>query len=101
MESTARNKKIVNNSIKKADKGEATVINDKQKYLNEAEKQQQDKEVYKRLHEDTTNTINKEINIFLQEAEDDGIICIDIKKSLIKDYPREPIMYLVLKSTRM
>lgn len=54
-------------------------------------------EVYKKLHKDPIIMTKREIDIFLQEAEDGEIISTEIKNALIKDYPRVPIKYGVPK----
>lgn len=50
-----------------------------------------------KLSEDPTSTIKKKVDMFLQEAEREGIITPNVKETLTNDFPRTPIFYLVPK----
>lgn len=82
---------------KKAHKGGATIIKNKSMYMAEALTQLADQAVYKRLNEDPTQMYKKEIASTIEEAYELNIISHEIKKALINDYPRTPILYLVPK----
>lgn len=77
----------------KADKGGGTVIMNREDYIKETEDQLKDEKVYKRLTQDPTKEIKREIDVILQEALEQG----DIKRALDNDYLSVPTLYLVLK----
>lgn len=83
--------------VKKADKGEAMVIIDRTKYLEEAEKQLANQNVYKRLTSDPTTEYKQIIDGIVLEAYNDGLICNEVKTALINDQPRTPMLYIACK----
>lgn len=76
--------------LKKANKGGATVLMDKQQYMDEAIKQLADETVYKKLKNDPTNQFKKEIDSFLQEAYEEVIITSEEKLALTSKNPQSP-----------
>lgn len=66
-------------------------------YIGEAENQLTDVTVYQKLNSGPIIQFKKEIDQFIEEAYDVGLIDSDIKKVLIKENPRTPILYLVPK----
>lgn len=83
--------------LKKADKGGSIVVMDATMYMNEAVKQLSDEIVYRRLTDDPTIKFKKETDEVIEEAFTMGVISADVKKTLIKEDPRVPILYLVPK----
>ena len=60
--------------IKQADKGSAVVVIDREKYIDEAMRQLNDREVYIPLHSDPTAAMTKKINVRINKLRDDGYI---------------------------
>lgn len=85
-------------TLKKADKGGgAIVVMDSTLYIDEAKKQLLDEKVYLCLNSDPTIQYKKEIDDIIEEACSLDLITIEIKKALINDHPRVPILNLVPK----
>lgn len=84
--------------VKKADKGGgATVVMDRQRYVEEAQGQLNDDKVYRKLTHDPTFEIKKLIDETLDVACDSGIIPPEIKSALKNDNPIVPLLYMVPK----
>ena len=60
--------------IKHADKGSAVVVIDREKNINEAMRQLNDRDVYIPLHKDPTAAMIKKINVRIDKLRDDGYI---------------------------
>lgn len=66
---------------KKADKGGGTILINWDDYIREAEKQLEDRTVYKKLMYDPTEEIKREIDMLLQEAVEQGTLYWTTKSS--------------------
>ncbi|CAJ0944087.1 unnamed protein product [Ranitomeya imitator] len=83
--------------IKKADKGGATVIMDKEDYLSEIKRQLADPEVYERLPHDPKFEIARDIKMVLEKAKDKSIIDQDLYEFLTIKFPIAPVIYVLPK----
>ncbi|CAJ0966647.1 unnamed protein product [Ranitomeya imitator] len=83
--------------IKKADKGGATVVLDREEYLNEINRQLADPEVYERLLHDPKFDIAREIKVILEDAKEKLIIDQDLFDFLTIQFPITPVIYILPK----
>ncbi|CAJ0936692.1 unnamed protein product [Ranitomeya imitator] len=83
--------------IKKADKGGATVVMDREDYLNEIRRQLADPEVYERLPQDPKFEIARDIKMVLEKAKDKFIIDQDLYDFLTVKFPITPVIYILPK----
>ncbi|CAJ0966994.1 unnamed protein product [Ranitomeya imitator] len=83
--------------IKKADKGGATVVLDREEYLNENNRQLADPEVYERLSYDPKFDIAREIKVILEDAKEKLIIDQDLFDFLTIKFPITPEIYILPK----
>jgi hypothetical protein len=88
------NREIV---IKPADKGGAVVIWGAKEYKMEADRQLADKNFYRKVGRDNTDTISKKINTDIEAAFDKGDITVDQKNYLLVSDPRTPCFYMLPK----
>ena len=85
------NKNIV---IKPADKGGATVIQNRSDYITEGQRQLKDENFYRSIDEDLTGKHNRMIAEQLELMQIRGEITDKVKKSLLVDEPPTPELYL-------
>jgi hypothetical protein len=83
--------------IKPADKGGAVVIWGTKEYRDEANKQLSDRNFYRKVGRDNTESITKAINAELKTACKNGKINIDQRNYLTVTEPRTPCFYMLPK----
>ncbi|XP_053561668.1 dynein heavy chain domain-containing protein 1 [Bombina bombina] len=87
--------------LKKADKGGATVIIEKEFYIGEIKGQLSDEHVYRKLSNNPVFLIQNELRNTLTIAPKNGIIGKDLLKFFDVPYPRTPVPYTLPKEFLM
>ena len=80
--------------ITKAEKGRAVVITDVKDYVNEAEHQLRNKDGYKKLQYDPTQTHTRLVNDTITRFKNDKLITENIAKGLQVQQPETPKFYI-------
>ena len=80
--------------ITKAEKGRAVVITDVKDYVNEAEDQLRNKDGYKKLQYDPTQTHTRLVNDTITRFKNDKLITENIAKGLQVQQPETPKFYI-------
>ena len=79
--------------ITKADKGGAVVIIDVEDYVKEAEHQLNNKDIYRKLQYDSTQTHARLVNDTITRFKNDKLITKNIAKGLKVQQPETPKFY--------
>ena len=83
--------------IRRADKGGAIVLQNRESYIDEINRQLSNTEFYKMLSGDPTIVFSKEIKCLLDKALLDQIISKEEYKFMLKEHPVRPILYTLPK----
>ena len=83
--------------IKKADKGSAIVIMDRDDYIKEGERQLNDKNFYRHVNEDMTHKFNDTVKSIVSNMVKNKEITEEVGEFLIQEKPRTSQFYLLPK----
>ena len=84
--------------IQSADKGPATVLMDRDWYINECLRQLNDTKFYRPLDNDITDDIQKRVQVYVERILHDKIIDDKLtKRFLIRSYPKPRRFYILPK----